>query len=59
MTWDDLEDLGTWVVFNQDTGWSDESMRFATKAEADDEIHARESNPDNVMGFRYEKRYEQ
>jgi hypothetical protein len=44
-----------WVVFNNETGWSDESMRFATKGEALDFIAEHDDNEyGDTFGMRYE-----
>lgn len=40
-----------WVVFNEDSGWSDESMRFATPREAREYIA---DHPDLNLGKRFE-----
>lgn len=42
-----------YVVANTETGWSDESMRFATKAEALDYIH--DQDEPWLYAYRYEE----
>jgi hypothetical protein len=50
--WQELGDLGTWVVFNESTGESREDMRFATKREARDWINSR------IFPWEFGMRYE-
>lgn len=43
-----------WVVWNHDTGYSDESMRFATEAEALAWIDVADRETGDTYGLRYE-----
>jgi hypothetical protein len=43
-----------WVVFDNESGWSDESMRFATKGEALDYIAANDNEYGDSFGMRFE-----
>ena len=42
------------VVYNSESGWSDESMRFETMAEAEECVTARESRSDDSYAIRVE-----
>lgn len=44
-----------WVVWNHDTGYSDESMRFASRAEANQYIQdAMREDENAIFGLRFE-----
>lgn len=47
-----------WVVFCNETGYSDESMRHADYFNAQADAFRREAHPDNVACFTYSVRAE-
>jgi hypothetical protein len=49
---DGWDDVGTWVVYSNDSGESTEDMRFATRKEAKAWIHSRTFPWE--FGYRYE-----